>query len=129
MQAENDRRKLTVSREEDNQRDFKNVNSRLGFTSGQSSADGNESNQIFDSDSSWGNISGEEGIAGGQGTTGKMLRQLRDLKDAHLAYIDSHKQLLESQLEANAEHRDKILECMNRLEGNMLKLLGEEVTE
>ena len=129
MQAEDDRPKLTSSREENNQRNLKDVNSGLGFAAGESPCNGNEPYQIFNSNSSRGDSSGQESPNKGQGTTGKMLRQLRDLQDTHLAYIDSNTQLLEAQLVANTQHRDKIIENMKRLEKNMLELLSEQELE
>jgi hypothetical protein len=129
MHTRDDRRKLAVPREENYQCNPENVNSRLGFTSGQSSIIRDESNEVLDSDSSWRNSPREQNSSSGQGNTGKVLGHLRDLHQAHLDFVDKHQHILETQIVQNTEYRDKIAKEMNRLEGQILGLLGEEQSE
>ncbi len=129
MDTKNDRRKLAVPREENYQCNPEDVSSRLGFTSAQSSITGDDSNEVFNSDSSWRNTPRQKNSSGGQGDTGKVLGQLRDLHQAHLNFVDKHQHFLETQLVQNIEYRDKIAKDMNHLEEQILDLLGEEQSE
>ncbi len=126
MHIKDDKRKLAVPRKEDHQCDIENVSPRLGVTSGESSVLGDESNKIFNSDSSWRNSSPEQDFGSRQRNSGKMLCQLRELNQSHLAFVDKYQQLLETQLAQNLEYRGRILDDMNRLEEQILQLLGEE---
>lgn len=56
---------------------------------------------------------------------GKMLRQLKQIRQAHLAYVEAHGQRLETRLKENREHHQKILEEINDLEDELTKLLGQ----
>ncbi|WP_226580940.1 hypothetical protein [Microseira wollei] len=54
-----------------------------------------------------------------------MLRQLRQIRQAHLAYVEAHGQRLEARLKENREHHQKILGEINDLEDELTKLLEE----
>ncbi|GET38186.1 hypothetical protein MiSe_29400 [Microseira wollei NIES-4236] len=61
----------------------------------------------------------------GTANIGKMLRQLRQIRQAHLAYVEAHGQRLEARLKENREHHQKILGEINDLEDELTKLLEE----
>ncbi|MBD2775181.1 hypothetical protein [Iningainema tapete] len=128
MQANDDRPKLATA-EENRKRNVENVNSRLGSPSSQSSTDGHDSNQISNPNSTRRDSLGEEDIGGGQGSAGKIASQLRDLQKAHLAFLDDRRKSLESQLAADTEHRNQIIETIQHLEKQVLELLGEQEVE
>lgn len=128
MQANDDRPKLATA-EENRKRNSKNVDPRLGSPSAQSSTDGDDSNQIPHPNSTRRNPLGEENTDGGQGSVGKIASQLRDLQKAHLAFIDDRRKSLESQLAADIEHRNQIIETIQHLEKQVLELLGEQEVE
>lgn len=129
MHTKDGRRNLGVPREKNYQCNPEDVSSRLGFTSKQSSITGDESNEVLNSDRSWRNSPREQSSNSGQGNTGKVLGQLRDLQQAHLDFVDRHQHLLETQLVQNKEYRDKIAKDMKCLEEQILVLLGEEQSE
>lgn len=56
---------------------------------------------------------------------GGILRQLRNLQQTHLAYVDAHGERLRKRLAENQEHRQRIADDMQRLEGIVLDLLDE----
>jgi len=120
-------RKLAISTEEDNQRNLENVDSRLGVSSGEGPTDGDESNKILNSDSSRRNPAREESPVEGQGNVGKIARQLRELQQAHLAFIEKQQQTLEAQLTASTEYRDKVVDSIQSLEKQILELLEENL--
>lgn len=56
---------------------------------------------------------------------GKILSQLRELQQSHLAYVESHEERLRARLKAAEEHHDQVLNQMKLLEQEILSLLGE----
>ncbi|MBW4667214.1 MAG: hypothetical protein KME60_07165 [Cyanomargarita calcarea GSE-NOS-MK-12-04C] len=97
----------------------------LGTAASKSKKNGNESDQVLDTDSAWGDSSGEEGLTGGQGITGKVLVSLRELKRSHLAFIDNHTQSLEAQLQKSTEYRNQVSESISSLEKDILEALDK----
>ena len=67
----------------------------------------------------------ESGGKRGTADIGKMLRQLKQIRQAHLAYVEAHGQRLEARLKENREHYQKILEEIDDLEDELTKLLGQ----
>jgi len=61
----------------------------------------------------------------GAADIGKMLRQLRQIRQTHLAYVEAHGQRLETRLKENREHHQKILGEMDRLEDELTKLIEQ----
>lgn len=57
---------------------------------------------------------------------GGILRQLRALQAAHLAYVEAHQERLQKRLEESNQHKSKILEEMHQLEEDLLELLQLE---
>jgi hypothetical protein len=100
--------------------------SRIGQTSGKS-----EHEQVRDDCPDWvGEHSAvdprESANNCGEGNTGKILSQLRGLKEAHLAYVKAHEERLEARLNENREHQLKVIAEMNRLEREIIELLEEQ---
>ncbi len=109
----------------DYKRDREDACPGLGTITLTSSKNGHESNQVPCTDSTRRDLSREEGVPGGQGVTGKVLDSLRELKRSHLAFIDSHTQSLEAQLEKSAEYRNQINQSITSLEKEILEALDE----
>lgn len=63
----------------------------------------------------------------GKRPTGKILGQLRELREAHLAYVKAHEERLEKRLNENRQHQDRIINEMNRLEREIMTLLEQNV--
>lgn len=122
MMAKDAKRK---SREKDSQRNIENECSGLGSVANESSTNGIEQNEVLDTNSEGRNSTREENIIGGQGTIGKILKQLQGLQQAHLNYVDAHKERLEARLQENEVHRSQVIEGMQQLENLLTKLLGE----
>lgn len=53
---------------------------------------------------------------------GKILRQLRSLQEAHLAYVNAHGERLEARLQENRVHKNQVMEEMKELEQEVIKL-------
>lgn len=54
---------------------------------------------------------------------GKILRQLREIREAHLAYVNAHTERLRARLTEDEEYRQKIAENMDRLEQEIMTQL------
>ncbi|MEG4032216.1 hypothetical protein QUA06_28740 [Microcoleus sp. POL8_C6] len=65
---------------------------------------------------------------GGEASFGKMLSQLRELQQSHLAYVESHEERLRVRLEAAQQHHQDVMEKMKQIEQEILCLLGETVS-
>lgn len=57
---------------------------------------------------------------------GGILRQLKALQAAHLAYVDAHQERLKKRLKESDQHKSKILEEMKQLEEDLMELLQAE---
>lgn len=64
----------------------------------------------------------------GATTFGGMLRQLRRLQQAHLAYVEAHGDRLEKRLQENREHKQQVIDDMERLERQIVELMEKEET-
>lgn len=53
-------------------------------------------------------------------TLGKILSQLRELREAHLAYINAHSDRLRMRLEEDERHRSAIIAGMDELEQQLI---------
>lgn len=89
------------------------------------------STRAVDSDSSWESkvstyFSGGATHGTRQEIIGGILRQLRNLQAAHLAYVKAHRERLESRLKENETHQDNIAREMQALEEVVSKLLAFE---
>jgi len=116
------------SREKDNQRNIEAFDRRLGCTPAESSTDGNESDKIFNSNSSWGDSLRENNISGGQATLGKILGTLKLIKEAHLSYVRDHQQRLEARLNQSKEKESYFMDAVVQLEQEILSLLSSSET-
>lgn len=112
-----------------NQRHGEDAPGRVGSDQEDSKRAENEGSQgAIDGDSSW-KAWISTYTAGGttnrtrQEIIGKILRQLRSLQAAHLAYVQSHKERLETRLQENQKHQANIIKEMEELEAVIVKLL------
>ncbi|MDZ8085605.1 MAG: hypothetical protein RMY16_08415 [Nostoc sp. DedQUE12b] len=85
-------------REKDDQRNSKNVGSRLGGIEGQSLSTRHESDTVFYSNSEGRDKTGSWASLGGQATIGGIHRRLKELHEACLTVIDSQQKQLENSL-------------------------------
>ena len=60
---------------------------------------------------------------------GKILRQLRTLQDAHLAYVTAQRERLESRLAENLAHTDRLTQQIKELEQELTQLLDSEASK
>lgn len=58
----------------------------------------------------------------GEAVIGKILSQLRELREAHLAYVNAHSDRLRARLAEDEEHRSKIITDMDELEQQLLQI-------
>jgi len=98
----------------------------LGSIGRQSESDGNEIKDRITK----GNCSGlyrdeKIPINRGKANFGKILSQLRELQQSHLAYVESHEERLQARLNAAREHHTEIMNQMKLLEQEILCLLKE----
>lgn len=112
----------------ENQRNGGDRSFGVGSPQGKSFRDGYESNTTPEGDSERGYRLAEEidptyGV--GEGDIGGIISQLRDLQQAHLAYVDAHEERLRKRLAESQEHRRKVAENMERLEQQAMRLLNE----
>ncbi len=95
----------------------------LGSPGWQGSVNGYEPNTASQRDCSW-LYSGPEGPENrGKRDIGKILGQLRELQQSHLAYVQSHEERLRARLKAAEEYQAQIIQQMGKLESDILKLL------
>jgi hypothetical protein len=97
-------------RKANGQRDTKNVIRRLGSIRAKSQTNGDDSNQVFYTDCTWRDQCGENSDKR-QTSSGKILGQLRQLQESHLAYSEAHQKQIED------------------LEQQVIELLEEETVE
>lgn len=87
----------------------------IGKTRRISQHDGGKSQRsdgkAFASDTEWGKT-----------VIGKILSQLRELREAHLAYVNAHSDRLRARLAEDDEHRSKIITDMDALEQQLLQI-------
>ena len=100
-----------------------NVGGRLGAFKTKSRENGNVSNQIPHSDSTWGSSSGEKSDYTKFRNLGGALSQLRKLRDSHLAHTQAKEQKLKKELKDNEAHRENLLQAFEKIE-SILKELG-----
>ena len=130
MQAENhDQGTGSGRKTENNQCDSQNGTSRLESFTSQSKSTGNDKNSVFDANSTCRDSVRKNDARSRKRIAGKILRQLRELQQAHLAYVKAHEKHLEVRLKENQKHQRKIAEDMQKLENVILQLLQEDEIE
>ncbi len=65
-------------------------------------------------------------VCSGQRSFGKILSLLKELQHSHLAYLESHEEILKVRLQAVQEHHNQVLEQMKLLEQEIIFLRKEE---
>lgn len=113
---------------ENRQRNPENACEGLGGIAKQGERIGNDSNEVLDSNSARGNQFRAQTDYRGQGNTGKILAQMRELKQSHLTHADENKKALEKKISENEAYRQKTLDEMNKLENLLEELLTENKT-
>lgn len=110
-----------------NQRDCSHDSERLGEIEGESRALGNDPRETLDSDSQSGTNRSFQSDR--KATPGGILRQLKSLREAHLAYAIAHGQRLEARLAENKAYIQQINEELDALEQQISSLLNVEDIE
>lgn len=59
-------------------------------------------------------------------SAGGILRQLKQIKEAHLSYVNNHTERLKARLAEDEEHRQNVIDDINILEKQIEELLEEE---
>lgn len=114
------------------QRHGEDASGRVGSHQSDSEGSKDEGSQgAINSDSSWQDqvsayIADGASFRTRQEIIGGILRQLRNLQAAHLAYVKSHKERLETRLKENEKHQENIAKEMQALEEVVVKLLEFE---
>jgi hypothetical protein len=130
MQAENhDQGTGSGTKTENYQCDGQDGTSRLGSFTSQSTSTGNDANSVFDTNSTCRDRVRKSDTGNRKRIAGGILRQLRELQQAHLAYVKAHEKHLEVRLKENQKHQRKIAEDMQKLEKVILQLLQEDEIE
>ena len=102
---------------EDYQRNDQTGTPGLGSSGGNSRELGfKKSNSTFSGHSSWSDSIAENLAQRRQDLIGKILCQLKELQEIHLAYVKAHRQRLELRLEENKNHEAKIVEKVEQLQ-------------
>jgi len=71
-------------------------------------------------------IEKKSSVCSGQRSFGKILSQLKELQHSHLAYLESHEEILKVRLQAVQEHHNQVLEQMKLLEQEIICIRKEE---
>jgi len=125
-----DEQPVTKPKTEDCQRNDQIGTPRLGSFGGNSSELGHEeSNSTFCGHSPWSNSIAENLAQRRQDIIGKILCQLKELQEIHLAYVRAHRQRLELRLEENKDHEAKIVDRVTQLEAIISGLLQVDEME
>ena len=116
------------SGKEDNKRHNSLGRGGLGSTGGQSESNGDEiEDRIVQGNCAGLHRDPQSSIDRGKGSFGKILSQLRELQNSHLAYVESHEERLQVRLKAAQDHHRSVMEQMKQLEQEILCLLKETV--
>jgi hypothetical protein len=113
--------------EQGNQRDTADESRRLGIIAEHSRSDWNDANENVDSPSEGQLATTDEFTR--EAIIGGILRQLRQLQETHLAYIEAHGERLEARLADNRKHKQQVIRNMEELEKEIHKLLETERKE
>lgn len=65
-------------------------------------------------------------VYSGERSFGKILNLLKELQGSHLAYLESHEEILKVRLQAAQEHHNQVQELMNLLQQEIIFLRKEE---
>lgn len=107
-----------------NQRDDQNRSRALGSFGSEGAAIGNEPDRAYHPGSSGGNYQRENlDQADPERNIGKILSQLREIEQSHLAYVGAHKKRLETRLNDAEEHERKFVSQVEAVEKQILDLM------
>jgi hypothetical protein len=95
----------------------------LGSSGQQSAVNGHEPNSVPEGDCSWVHREPESDNDSRKRNFGKILGQLRELQQSHLAYVQAHEDRLRTRLKVAEEHHGQVTQQMAKLESEILKLL------
>ncbi|MGB6298825.1 MAG: hypothetical protein WBF90_21950 [Rivularia sp. (in: cyanobacteria)] len=108
----------------DNQCNSQNADRRLGGIERESRTNGNEPYQVFDSNSTGGNSCREESNCRESASLGGIVRQLRELRESHLASTEANEKKLREGLTKNEVHKQELLQGIDKIE-ELLKQLSQ----
>ena len=115
-------KKAKSTRDREDKRHSANGCGRLGSVADESEEIGAYPYSIFDPNSEGENCNRD----GRNGGFGGILRQLRELRDEHLAFVDAHSERLRTRLAEDERHRKQIISKMALLERQIVQLLTEQ---
>ena len=127
--GDHERGKGSGAKTENYQCNSENGTPGLGSFTSQSTSAGNDENSVFNPNSTWRDTVRKSSPTRRKRFVGKILRQLREVQQAHLAYVKTDEKRLETRLKENQKHQRKIAEDMQRLEEAILQLLEEHEDE
>ncbi|NJN13237.1 MAG: hypothetical protein HC836_18040 [Richelia sp. RM2_1_2] len=107
----------------DGERDIENVDGGLGVAQTKSRSYGVNSNKVCDPNREGGNSSRAENSNRESSSIGGITRQLKELRDLHLATMEANEQNLKERLNSNNIHKQQVLESIQKIE-TQLKELG-----
>lgn len=102
-------------------RNSANAGRGLGGAAAQSQEFRTDPNTVLEADSTWENSGGNDRAGG----AGGIIRQLRELRDEHLGFVDAHSDRLKARLADDERHRKQIIEKMDLLERQIMQFLEE----
>jgi hypothetical protein len=101
-----------------------NVDRRLGGVERKSRTNGNDSNEVLNSNSTGRDFNREESDCRESASLGGIFRQLRELRESHLASVEAHEKKLKEGLAENEIHKQDLLEGIEKVE-KLLEQLNE----
>lgn len=108
----------------ENQRNNQDRSTALGSTGSESSFTGNEQDRVNYASGSRGNYQRENlDQINSERNFGKILSQLREIEQSHLAYVGAHKKRLETRLNDAEEHERKFISQVEAVEQQILNLM------
>ena len=106
-----------------------NTRGRLGGFSKNSQIVGNEQNQVDTGNRTWRSSTKEsDNLTGnpGQAIIGGILRRLEQIEQDNLEFVEAHTSRLKARLAEDKKQKQKIVEGIQELKEEVLKLLIEE---
>lgn len=110
----------------DNQCNSEIIGRGLGGVEGESRKDGDESNKVLNSNSAWRDIGREESFSRESSSLGGIFRQLRELRESHLASVEENEKKLREGLTKNENHKQDLLQSIEKLENLLEQLIETE---
>ncbi len=111
------------------QRDDSDRKGTLGCFRAQSEFDGAESHSANNADGARPDRGRADTFRRAEGNIGKIVGQLRELQQTHLAYVEAHEARLQQRLEQARRHHQQVLGKMQDMEAAIQELLAVSADE